>query len=85
LLLSQLEKCGWVTNQSSWQESLKLTVEPSLIERWLGADRPYRRALEETGEASETALSELRAELLQHRGNPLPQSLRHWRIEGQLA
>ncbi len=84
-LLSQLERCGWVTNQSSWQESLKLSVEPSLIERWLGEDRPYRKALEKTGEASETQLSELRHELLQQRGNHLPQSLRHWRIEGRLA
>ena len=84
-LLSQLERCGWVMNQSSWQESLKLSVEPSLIERWLGEDRPYRKALEKTGEASETELSELRRELLQQRGNHLPQSLRHWRIEGRLA
>ena len=84
-LLSQLERCGWLTNQSSWQESLKLSVEPSLIERWLGKDRPYRKALQETGEASDTQLSELRRELLQQRGNHLPQSLRHWRIEGRLA
>ena len=84
-LLSQLERCGWVTNQSSWQESLKLSVEPSLIERWLGEDRPYRRALEKTGEASEAELTELRRELLRQRGNHLPQSLRHWRIEGRLA
>ena len=84
-LLSQLERCGWLTNQSSWQESLKLSVEPSLIERWLGKDRPYRKALQETGEASDTQLSELRRELLQQRGNQLPQSLRHWRIEGRLA
>jgi len=84
-LLSKLELCGWLTNQSSWQESLKLSVEPSLIERWLGENRPYRKALEKTGEASETELSELRRELLQQRGNHLPQSLRHWRIEGRLA
>ena len=84
-LRSQLERCGWLTNQSSWQESLKLSVEPSLIERWLGKDRPYRKALQETGEASDTQLSELRRELLQQRGNQLPQSLRHWRIEGRLA
>ena len=84
-LLSQLERCGWLTNQSSWQESLKLSVEPSLIERWLGKDRPYRKALQETGEASDTQLSELRRELLQQCGNQLPQSLRHWRIEGRLA
>ena len=85
LLLSQLERCGWVMNQSSWQESLKLSIEPSLIERWLGEDRPYRRALEATGEASESELSELRLELLKQRGRHLPQSLRHWRIEGRLA
>ncbi len=84
LLLNQLERCGWVTNQSSWEESLKLSIEPSLIERWLGANRPYRRALEGTGEVSEAALSELRRGLLRQRGRALPQSLRHWRIEGRL-
>lgn len=85
MLLNQLEHCGWMTNQSSWQESLKLSIEPSLIERWLGEDRPYRRALEETGEASDTGVSELRHELMKQHGKHLPQSLRHWRIDGQLA
>ena len=84
MLLSQLERCGWVTNRISWQESLQLSIEPSLIERWLGEDRPYRKALEDTGETSETALSELRRELMQRCGRHLPQSLRHWRIEGRL-
>ena len=84
MLLSQLERCGWVTNRISWQESLQLSIEPSLIERWLGEDRPYRKALEDTGETSETALSELRRELMQRCGRHLPQSLRNWRIEGRL-
>ena len=83
-LLDHLDRCGWVTRQSSWQESLKLAVEPALIERWLGDDRPYRRALEATGADSETAVSDLRHELRRQRGRHLPQSLRHWRIEGQL-
>ena len=84
-LLDHLDRCGWVTRQSSWQESLKLAVEPALIERWLGDDRPYRRALEATGADSETAVSDLRHELRRQRGRHLPQSLRHWRIEGQLT
>ena len=83
--LAHLERCGWVTRQSSWQESLKLSIEPSLIERWLGDDRPYRRALEASGADSETTVSALRQELLRQRGRHLPQSLRHWRIEGRLA
>ena len=83
-LLDHLDRCGWVTRQSSWQESLKLAVEPALIERWLGDDRPYRRALEATGADSETAVSDLRHELRRQRGRHLPQSLRHWRIESQL-
>ena len=83
-LLDHLDRCGWVTRQSSWQESLKLAVEPALIERWLGDDRPYRKALEATGADSETAVSDLRHELRRQRGRHLPQSLRHWRIEGQL-
>ena len=84
-LLDHLDRCGWVTRQSSWQESLKLAVEPALIERWLGDDRPYRKALEATGADSETAVSDLRHELRRQRGRHLPQSLRHWRIEGQLT
>ena len=84
-LLDHLDRCGWVTRQSSWQESLKLAVEPALIERWLGDDRPYRRALEATGADSETAVSDLRHELRRQRGRHLPQSLRHWRIEGRLT
>ena len=83
-LLDHLDRCGWVTRQSSWQESLKLAVEPALIERWLGDDRPYRKALEATGADSETAVSDLRHGLRRQRGRHLPQSLRHWRIEGQL-
>ena len=84
-LLDHLDRCGWVTRQSSWQESLKLAVEPALIERWLGDDRPYRKALEATGADSETAVSDLRHELRRQRGRHLPQRLRHWRIEGQLT
>ena len=84
-LLAHLERCGWVTRQSSWQESLNLAVEPALIERWLGDDRPYRRALEATGADSGTAVSDLRHELLRQRGRHLPQSLLHWRIEGRLT
>ena len=83
-LLSCLEQCGWIVNQSSWQESLKLSVEPNLVERWLAEDRPYRRALERSGEVGEQTLPELRQELLQQRGKHLPQSLRHWRIDGTL-
>lgn len=84
-LLSCLERFGWVVNQISWQESLKLSIESNLIERWLGENRPYRKAIENSGEVSANALPELRRELLQQRGRRLPQSLRHWRIEGRLA
>ena len=83
-LLSCLEQCGWIVNQSSWQELLNLSVEPNLVERWLAKDRPYRRALERSSEVGEHALPELRQELLQQRGKHLPQSLRHWRIDGTL-
>ena len=84
-LLSCLEQFGWMVNQISWQESLKLSIESNLIERWLGENRPYRKAIETSGQVSANALPELRRELLQQRGRRLPQSLRHWRIEGRLA
>ena len=82
-LLSQLESHGWVISQTTWQESLTLTVEPTLIERWLGEGRPYRKALDETGNVTAIDLSNLRQALNRQRGRNLPQRLRHWRIDGR--
>ena len=82
-LLSQLESHGWVISQTTWQESLTLTVEPTLIERWLGEGRPYRKALDETGNVTAIDLSNLRQALNRQRGCNLPQRLRHWRIDGR--
>ena len=51
-LLSTLDTNGWTIQTSSWQESLTLTVDSSLIERWLGDNRPYPQAMEPSGGTS---------------------------------
>ena len=81
-LLSTLDTNGWTIQPSSWQESLTLTVDASLIERWLGDNRPYQQAMEPSGDASSEELSLLRQALTRLLGQTLPQRLRHWRLAG---
>ena len=81
-LLSTLDTNGWTIQPSSWQESLTLTVDASLIARWLGDNRPYQQAMEPSGDASSEELSLLRQALTRLLGQTLPQRLRHWRLAG---
>ena len=81
-LLATLDTNGWTIQPSSWQESLTLTVDASLIERWLGDNRPYQQAMEPSGDASSEELSLLRKALTRLLGQTLPQRLRHWRLAG---
>ena len=81
-LLATLDTNGWTIQPSSWQESLTLTVDASLIERWLGDNRPYQQAMEPSGNASSEELSLLRKALTRLLGQTLPQRLRHWRLAG---
>ena len=81
-LLATLDTNGWTIQTSSWQESLTLTVDSSLIERWLGDNRPYQQAMEPSGDASSEELSLLRQALTRLLGQTLPQRLRHWRLAG---
>ena len=81
-LLSTLDSNGWTIQPSSWQESLTLTVDASLIARWLGDNRPYQQAMEPSGDASSEELSLLRQALTRLLGQTLPQRLRHWRLAG---
>ena len=81
-LLATLDSNGWTIQPSSWQESLTLTVDASLIERWLGDNRPYQQAMEPSGDASSEELSLLRQALTRLLGQTLPQRLRHWRLAG---
>ena len=81
-LLSTLDTNGWTIQTSSWQESLTLTVDSSLIERWLGDNRPYQQAMERSGDTSSQELSLLRQALTRLLGQTLPQRLRHWRLAG---
>ena len=79
-LLSTLDINGWTIKPSSWQESLTLTVDSNLIERWLGDNRPYQQAMKTSEDAPSEELSLLRQALTQLLGHPLPQRLRHWRL-----
>ncbi|MEC7896588.1 MAG: recombination protein RarA, partial [Cyanobacteriota bacterium] len=81
-LLSTLDINGWTIKPSSWQESLTLTVDCNLIERWLGDNRPYQQAMKTSEDAPSEELSLLRQALTQLLGHPLPQRLRHWRLAG---
>ena len=81
-LLATLDTNGWTIQPSSWQESLTLTLDTSLIERWLGDNRPYQQAMEPSGDASSKELSLLRQVLTRLLGQTLPQRLRHWRLAG---
>ena len=81
-LLATLDTNGWTIQPSSWQESLTLTVDTNLIERWLGDSRPYQQAMEPSGDASSKELSLLRQVLTRLLGQTLPQRLRHWRLAG---
>ena len=77
---SRLEQFGW-TIQIGWQESLTLSIESSLIERWLGDNRPYQQAIENSGEVGQMHCQSYAASFCNNAGRRLPQSLRHWRIE----
>ncbi|WP_255442773.1 AAA family ATPase [Synechococcus sp. NOUM97013] len=81
-LLATLDTNGWTIQPSSWQESLTLTVDASLIERWLGDSRPYQQAMEASGDIGSEELSVLRQALTRLLGQTLPQRLRHWRLTG---
>ena len=81
-LLSNLDINGWTIKPSSWQESLTLTVDSNLIERWLGDNRPYQQAMKTSEDAPSEELSLLRQALTQLIGQNLPQRLRHWRLAG---
>ena len=81
-LLATLDTNGWTIQPSSWQESLTLTLDTNLIERWLGDNRPYQQAMEPSGDASSKELSLLRQVLTRLLGQTLPQRLRHWRLAG---
>ena len=81
-LLSNLDINGWTIKPSSWHESLTLTVDSNLIERWLGDNRPYQQAMKTSEDAPSEELSLLRQALTQLIGQNLPQRLRHWRLAG---
>lgn len=74
-LQRSLEKRGWQLHWQAWQEPLQLTLSEALVQRWLGAEAPYRRQL--AGLLNAAELQQLEAELQRLVGLQLPQQLSH--------
>ena len=74
-VLSGLEALGWQVEIQTWEESLELRLEESLLGRWFGAGADYRRRLEKGLGAEATAALEglFRSQL----GAALPQPMVH--------
>ncbi len=70
-----LEARGWRVRLERWEEELELPLGEALIERWFGAEAPYRRQLATQLNAS--VLTALPTCFRRHRGALLPQPLQH--------
>jgi len=70
-----LKKRGWQLHWQAWDEPLQLSLSEALIQRWLGAEAPYRRQL--AGLLNAAELQQLQAELQRLVGLQLPQQLSH--------
>ena len=70
-----LSKHGWQLSWQPWSEALELSLSAGLIERWLGADAPYRRQLSRV--LTPAQLQRLEQELHNLVGCRLPQQLEH--------
>ena len=82
-LRQQLEASGWSLESTNWQESSSLRLDQSLMNRWLGEERPYRLAVERQTRGHPSALATLKNELMKRVGQQLPMRLQHWRIDGR--
>jgi len=80
-LSSQLEKRGWELQWQRWIEPLELSLNASLIERWLGAAATYRHEL--SGVLNAAQLNTLEQGLTSLVGQRLPQQLQHHRLIAQ--
>jgi len=82
--ITLLQGSAWQGATESWDEPLKLTLEPSMVERWFQADQPYAALL-----AAELNTPQKRAWLEQQLrtllGTALPQRIRHRLLVSRLA
>ena len=82
--ITLLQGSAWQGATESWDEPLKLTLEPSMVERWFQADQPYAALL-----AAELNTPQERAWLEQQLrtllGTALPQRIRHRLLVSRLA
>jgi hypothetical protein len=74
-VMAGLEQRGWHVHREVWQETLELTMNEALLQRWFGAQGSYRQSLEQ--ELGSEQLGQLMNLFRQHLGAALPQSLEH--------
>ncbi|NDG75907.1 MAG: recombination protein RarA, partial [Synechococcaceae bacterium WB8_1B_136] len=79
-LAEQLAQLGWHLEWRSWEERLELELGAAQLTRWLAADAPYRHCLSQQLSPADMQRMEQRIE--QHRGQRLPQALRHQLLLG---
>jgi len=80
-LSALLESGGWTLQWQRWREPLDFSLTEGLLERWLGAEAPYRRQLSEV--LTPTQIKTLRQELASMVGCRLPQHLEHHQLVAQ--
>ncbi|MEB3158111.1 MAG: AAA family ATPase [Synechococcus sp.] len=81
-ILEQLRTHGWHLETDSWEESLSLPVDSSLLDRWLGPGRPFQAVLA-SGQQGKTEAELIKRLLQTSQGSQLPQRLSHRRIVGR--
>ena len=77
-----LTELGWQVSEESWEESLELRLDATLLQRWFGAGATYRRQLEE-GLAPHCA-ADLEGLFRGQLGIALPQPMGHRLLRSRL-
>ncbi len=75
-LKAELQRSPWQLSSRSWDEPLKLELQPPMLQRWFGSDQPYGHFLQnQLGDVAQ--LQALETLFRQVMNSPLPQRLRH--------
>ena len=75
LVMAGLEQRGWRVQREVWQETLELTMNEALLQRWFGDQGSYRQRVER--ELGSEQLGQLISLFRHHLGTALPQTLEH--------
>ena len=82
LLYDKLKELGWVLEKEEWKESLALTIDQELENRWLSEANSYRKLLLENTSIEHFNL--IKEVLRKKRNKKLPQDLIHHKFIGEL-